>query len=60
MRVKTVREHNNVYGIGEKGVDVTKKPGTEYDLPDAQAETLIAAGLVAAVAAPKAAAPKAD
>jgi hypothetical protein len=55
MRVKTVRDHNNRYGLGEEGIGVAKKEGDHYTLPDTQAETLIAAGLVEEAKAAKAA-----
>jgi hypothetical protein len=45
MRVKVLRDHNNTYGLGE-GAPVTKTKGTEYNLPDAMAATLIGIGLV--------------
>jgi hypothetical protein len=50
MRVKSVREHNNSYGVAQGG-PVRKAVGHEYDLADAVAETLIAAGLVEEVKA---------
>lgn len=45
MKVKSIREHNNTYGLAEGG-PVRKTVGTEYELPDSMAATLIAAGLV--------------
>jgi hypothetical protein len=57
MKVKSLREHNNTYGVAQGG-PVTKGAGVEYELPDAQAETLIAAGLVEEVKADKKAAPE--
>lgn len=50
MKVKALREHNNTYGV-ENGAPVRKSQGTEYELPEAMAETLIAAGLAEKVAA---------
>lgn len=45
MKVKAIREHNNTYGVAQGG-PVRKAEGTEYELPDAMAKTLIEAGLV--------------
>jgi hypothetical protein len=51
MKVESIREHVNTYGNKPK-----KTVGTEYDLPENMAATLIDAGLVKEVAekAPKA------
>ena len=54
VRVRAVREHNNVYGD-----KVRKAKGDEYDLPENLVETLINAGLVEEVKG-KAEKPKAD
>ena len=54
VRVRAVREHNNVYGD-----KVRKAQGDEYDLPDNLVETLTNAGLVEKVKG-KADKPKAD
>lgn len=53
MLVKAVREHSNVYGVAN-GAKRKKSVGTEYDLPDNMAKTLIDAGLVAKVEEKKA------
>jgi len=50
VKVKSIREHNNTYGVTE-GAPVRKVAGTEYDLPDSMGATLIAAGLVEEVKA---------
>lgn len=50
MKVKSKRVHNNTYGL-EQGAPVRKVEGTEYELPDAMAKTLTAAGLVKEVKA---------
>lgn len=51
MRVKALREHSNTYGVATGDNAPTKKVGTEYDLPDSQAATLIDLGLVEEVKA---------
>jgi hypothetical protein len=58
MRVKVLREHSNRYGLGEEGIEVAKKKGDQYTLPDTQGETLVAAKLAEEVKAPKAEAGK--
>lgn len=45
MRVKTVRDHENEYGVSE-GVPYEKRNGRVYDVPDAEAGALIEAGYV--------------
>jgi hypothetical protein len=46
MRVKTLREHRNTYGVDTGDAKVTKPVGKEYDLPESMGKTLIGAGLV--------------
>lgn len=58
MRVKTLREHRNSYGVDIEEAKVTKPVGKEYTLPDSMAGTLIAAGLVEEVKEAKAKADK--
>lgn len=58
MRVKSVREHQNIYGVAD-GAPTKKTVGTEYTLAGNHAETLIAAGLVEEVKADKSAKPAA-
>jgi hypothetical protein len=50
MKVKSIRDHNNTYGVTE-GAPVVKKEGVEYDLPESMAKTLIDAKLVEEVKA---------
>ncbi len=45
MKVRSLREHNNTYGVATGG-PVKKREGVEYEVDEAMAKTLIAAGLV--------------
>jgi hypothetical protein len=46
MRVKTVKDHDNAYGM-DQGIPYEKRNGRIYEIEvDAEAENLIAQGLV--------------
>jgi predicted heme/steroid binding protein len=46
MKVRTVKEHSNEYGVREGDAPYVKHTGRVYDVDEATAEQLIDAGLV--------------